>query len=429
MPDVGGVDTSMYGRLQTPNMLETIGNAARASQAITQSQDADLSLHLRKLGIAQNYLSSLLAMPNPSQDDVLKVGTKLTSMGVLTPEEFSQTMTTLPRDPQQLRGWLTQHLADTMTATEKLQSMADPQMINLGNRVQGVTVNRLAGTVTPMRGAASQMVPGLSPEAATSPDAITLPNGQVVQTTRAGRTQAVGGGPDTSGVSPGAPGAPKTSGGNVPGIPAPGPMWDTGKKLFDSDSALGPQKLQTLQPLVKAIPLIEKLGPTGTGPLSKEQTAIANTLTSLGLYNPSDSASAWDQANKYLAQYAKGSPAASRSDAALYTEEKANPNLNTGNAATLALAKQAVAWDRMVAALPLSFDSQAKAGKFDQYQTYKQKWTQSQDPRAYGLDLMPPDKRQKLLSDMKAKANTEEGKKFWNSLRNADGAGLLNAGE
>jgi hypothetical protein len=431
MPDVGGIDTSIYKNVQTPNMLESMGQMANTASAITGAQRQQVELAHQKIGMMSNAAKSILALPNPSQQDAVTAMQRLVSVGAITPQDFAKEAANIPQDPNGIKNWAAQHAMQLEQAGGALSARyGAPSVVNLGNRLQGVTINPVTNQINPMGGQAGQMVPGLSPEAATSPENVVAPNGQAYQTTRAQRTTMVGGGPDTTGMKPGALGAPSRSGNAPGGLPAPGPQFEAGKKAFDEDIAVSADKIRATQPLLQAIPLIEKLGSTGSGPTSQAFNDARSTLVTLGIIKPDDTKeAAYDKANKYLEQYSGRVPTAARSDASLYQAQTSNPNLKTSNAATLALAKQAVAYDRMDAARGIAFQDQANQGGFAGYQQHRAGWTQNQDARAYGLDLMDPGKRQKLLDDMKAKANTPEGKKFWNSLSVADKAGFLGGGQ
>ena len=217
----------------------------------------------------------------------------------------------------------------------------------------------------------------------------------------------------------------------APSGPAVGqsPMFEEGKKIYVADQQNASQKMMAAKPAIQAIPLINTPGFL-SGPLTDQFTKIVAGLKSTGLINIADDADPTairQEVSKKLAAYVSGSPVGQRSDAAQTLKEAASPNPNVQILpALLKLTKDAVALDRVEAAMPNSFKGQ----KFDDYIKHKGQFPQNIDEKAFTLDLEPEEKSAALVDKMakqtKSKNNRErmEAEKFFKSLAIADEQGF-----
>lgn len=275
---------------------------------------------------------------------------------------------------------------------------------------QGATPGRVIARPVGQRGLSSPTIAGPAYTSRTAGGATQGSNAD-------GVAVAANGQPTTA--NPNAPNVPQ---GSVPGIAGPSPMLAPGRDDYRADLNNSSAKMQGVQPLLSALPLIAQLGDTGSGPGTKGFQQAKSALVSAGII-PADATdvAVRDEATKYLNQYVTRSGIAQRSDMGTLVSQQASPNLETSNAATLALTRNAIAQDRMDAARPLAYGSDDLSG----YSKFKGGWTQSQDSKAYQLDIMPAADRAALVQQMQAKAKSSNpadraaGLRFFSSLKNA----------
>jgi hypothetical protein len=157
-------------------------------------------------------------------------------------------------------------------------------------------------------------------------------------------------------------------------------------------------------PLTQAIPALEKLGTKGTGP----GTDTINNIKSFVLSNvpgvkESDfngTVADYDKARKYLTDFVNQTGNSGTNDK-LAAAFAGNPSVGISNAAAVDVAKSALSLRRMQQAEDLAFE---KSGLPDRdRQKFSVQFNSSQDPRAYGIDMMGKEKLQKLLKGMTKK--------------------------
>ena len=151
-------------------------------------------------------------------------------------------------------------------------------------------------------------------------------------------------------------------------------------------------------PLATAIPLLEKLGPTGTGPATEKLNGLKSLAISLGVPGAgamTDSVKAYDEVKKYLTQSAlRGDTATNDKLAATFA---GNPSVGISNAAATDVAKTALALRRMQHA---GYLANALPGHEATYADRAAQWNSRQDPRAFGVDMMTPAARQAMVQGM-----------------------------
>lgn len=174
-------------------------------------------------------------------------------------------------------------------------------------------------------------------------------------------------------------------------------------------------------PLEQAIPALENLGKTGTGPGTEQFNQIKSFLQSSGagsiLGIDTTKIKNFDEAKKYLTDWvmATGSTGTNDKLAAAFSS---NANTGISNAAASDVAKSALALRRMKQAQTAEF---ANTGLPDSdYTKWASTWNIAQDPRAYGVDMMGPEQKQRLLANLNKKGNETDKARFLASLRIAD---------
>lgn len=203
----------------------------------------------------------------------------------------------------------------------------------------------------------------------------------------------------------------------------------SGKNLAsDLEAAKGYQR--TVFPLEQAIPALEKLGTTGTGP----GTSTINHLKSFVISNvpgaadalkgTKDDVAAFDKANKYLVDFVNQTGNSGTNDK-LAAAFSGNPSTKISNAAAVDVAKAALALQKMQRAQLSIFQKTGLPD--DQYSKFTSGNALKLDPRAFAIDFMKPSQVEKMMAGLKGDAEdikTEKGKFFY-SLREAHDAGLL----
>lgn len=248
--------------------------------------------------------------------------------------------------------------------------------------------------------------------------------------------------------APGTPGAPTSGGqpvklaqpgdGTAYGVPRGGPAAAapgaaeaqrevgaiSGKNLAaDLDASKNYQR--TVYPLEKAIPALEKLGTTGTGPGTSEINNVKSFLLSMGVPGVNvEKIKNYDEANKYLVDFVNQTGNSGTNDK-LAAAFSGNPSTKISNAAAQDVAKAALALQKMQRAQLSMFQKSGLPD--DQYSKFTSSNALKLDPRAFGIDYMKPEQVKKMLESMKGDKNdikSERGKFFY-SLREAHDAGLL----
>ncbi len=198
------------------------------------------------------------------------------------------------------------------------------------------------------------------------------------------------------------------------------PLFEEGKKALTEDQAMATQKLTAIKPALAALDLMKGLrsGP-GTETWNKAVAfAKANNIIPIGANDPT---AIYQEVNKYLNQYVQG--AGTRSDADLAQRELSNPNVTQQiNPALEKLTRSTIAQDRIQAARANAFEG---GNKLEEYGKHRSTFPSKMDPRAFIIDKMDEDEKQKLLSDMLKKKNSTEGKRFWQSLEAAKRSGVF----
>lgn len=183
---------------------------------------------------------------------------------------------------------------------------------------------------------------------------------------------------------------------------------------------------QQVFPLETAIPALERLGKTGTGPGTEEFNKFKSFLQSSGVGDTLginvDKIKDFDEAKKYLTDWVNQNGNAGTNDK-LAAAFAGSPSVGISNAASVDVAKSALSLRRMEHAKVLEFE---KTGLPEsKYANWVATTWQKQDPRAYGADMMGPDKMRQLLGSLKG----AERERFISSLRIAHDNELTRPGE
>lgn len=395
----------------TANSVVNFANAAQQNKLLgTQNQQAQQDLRLQQLGILRGALGAIAANPNASYDDFAGLG-PLVQQGLVSPDLYQTEMAKLPQGatPDVYRQIANKYNAQLATVGERY---AMQYGIPLGQANMPMETINEAGLRVPTTVGAYAMDIGLGPAVPTAENP--APNALLSSPAPLGTGNAL-----TGGAAQGAGGRQRVVG------PAPGAMeaaqaagTESGNELANARSREA-NFARDIVPLQKAIPALEALGTTGTGPGTEQINEIKSFLTSMGIPGIDvESIKNFDEARKYLTQYAQSVGDINTNDK-LAAAFAANPSVGISNAAAVDVAKTALAQRRFQNAQLRAFEQ--SGGSPDKYTQFATQFAAEQDPRAYGLDMMGPEARAKLIGGLKG----DEKAKFAQSLRMAIALGLV----
>ena len=430
-------DTSMYASsVPDSNPLAIITGLQQVQNARTANQIQQFDLANRQLGTLRNTLGSLAAKPDLSYDDIISHASNLVANGIVPQAMATREIMgaqTFANDPEKLRGFVTNHLVNVADAHDRLNQagFGPPQTDDIGDA-------KVTRSYNPQRHSFSGVgngvvATGMSPDAKAAPRTGVAADGSTYTaptSSTVGRTGIALPPAQASASSAGAPTSMAPAGVTVPGAvatsQAPGVKeaatatgQQSGEQLAaDRKSAADYQR--TIFPLTQAIPALERLGTTGTGPGTEQFNQIKSFLQSAGLPGLDTSKiKDFDEVKKYLTDFVNQNGNTGTNDK-LAAAFAGNPSVGISNAAAADVAKSALALQRMKQARTFEF---ANSGLPDaQYGQFAAKFATQQDPRAYGYDMMSAPAQQKMLSAM----TPAEKERFVASLRVAHRNSLLN---
>lgn len=171
-------------------------------------------------------------------------------------------------------------------------------------------------------------------------------------------------------------------------------------------------------PLQMAIPLVEKLGKTGSGPGQETIQHIKAFAQTMGLPVPNEkSITNYAEAKKYLSQNAAMAAPPGTNVPSVVAAFESNPNLQQPNQATAELAKTLYGLARMRRASYLAFEDAQKKENLpaNSYSKWVSKnWSNQYDVRGFMADLMTPEQRAELTKSVKP--GTELAKRIRSSV-------------
>jgi hypothetical protein len=450
MPN-GAVDTSIYPQANPINILQTYGqaqgiaNAQQQNQLLhTENQRAQVGLSQDKVNLAhQQYgilsgtLGTLAQDPRiatPAGFDLLHQTTdQLVKSGIITPDIAQAELANAPSDPSQLPQYLQTLNTRVLDAQGKFGEIyGQPGTISNGNRIIPVTTSPIAGVKRigadiPMETGPSErnaLVHTIGPQG----QDIVAPQGQVVQ--KAGNNALTGMpmGPVNQLGQMSAPAAPSSiqpQAGGGAAISPPAGQVDSmvhtavaSTDKYNADQQREANFQQDMLPLNKAFKGMQALGTTGTGPGTETLNDVKSFLVSQGVINQNDDVKNFDEVRKYTTQLARTN-GDTGSDSRLAASFAGNPSVNISNAAAQDVLKSAISLRKLQNAQVQAFSQSGLPAS--EYQKWAQSWNKSQDPVAYGFDLMEPAQRVKYIKSLSPEKKTA----FVQSLTSAVQLGLV----
>lgn len=405
VPETGAVDNKllMGGLKNNPLVAPAAAEAVQAGQQIESSKIAidkqQYDLLSGQMDFLRGTLGSLVADPNLTRQKVVAGVGKLVAQKIISPQMAAVELSNLPNDAEEMRGFLSNHLVNTMGAAEKLNAAYGAPNLVAGVGPNGEPVQNVA------------RVPGM-------PGNPTTINGQPIGV----QPSPFGGG------QPSQQGAATAGGGIVAGLPV-------GEAENMAASAKAYQDLR--QDVSQSAPRIFALNK------SLKNLAIADTGKKSDWYNDlksflitaagpeiaekigvnPDKVAAYDEAKKYLTSYAQQASSAfgSGTDSQLATALSANASTEISNLAAQDVVKANIAIERMKQAQVSLFDSLKQPS--NSFSGFATDWNQNVDPVAFAVDLMTPKARKAYFESL-----SEEGRaRFREAVKIGVQTGVIDA--
>lgn len=453
------VDTSTYAKANPINLLsiasegQGIANAQQQNQLLrTANQSAQVNLSKDKIDLAHQqfgqlsqFIGSLAQDPRVGTSEgpalVQQATQQAVKQGWITPDIATEELANMPKDPSQLPQYLQTLNTRVQDASGQFRQIyGEPATISNGNRIIPVRTGAIAGVHR--IGADIPMETG--PDSRTALDnttnasgqAVVVPHGTLVQ--KAGMNMLTGmpTAPTNQLMPPGtapqqaaAPSSiqPQQGGGAAISPPAGqvaalATQQQAGSETYARDQQREATYQNDILPLTKSITELGNLGTTGTGPGTDTINQWKSFAQSMGIgtiagIDP-DKITSYDEAKKYLTSYASSIGGSGTNDK-LAAAFAGNPSTTISNAAAVNVAKTALSMRRMQNAQVRAFSATGQSpGAYNQYAAT---FNASQDPVAYGFDMMAAPARQKYFQGLSAPEKT----KFLNSLKTATQLGVV----
>lgn len=438
-------DTSSYPKppalpAQQP-LLDQVGKYQQLQSNQIGIQKQQLDLMNQHFQLMNNDLSTLLDDPSTIKDDVAARMTARMKTFNSPPELINQMNDELQKAPD-AKTFLTNTMVRGMNTNERINKIyGQPGYIQNGQTVQPILTRTGQGPTAAGAPIQMQVPPStsvidpdsgapklLGPQAAqAAPGAVTappaaLPVGPINPAGIQGPSSNFGGNVTGATVSPNQTVQNRFPSSLPTGLP-PGVAEARTAAGGPSGTQLANDRLEASHfqrdvfPLSQAIPDLEKLGPKGTGPgtdtINHLKSFILSNVPGINKDDPAfASVPTYDKAKKYLTDFVNQTGNSGTNDK-LAAAFAGNPSVGISNAAAVDVAKSALALRRMKQAVVLNFEN--NDGKPEEYSSYVTKQMNQLDPRAFGVDMMNDNAKQKLLTQLNK--NPKEKANFENSLK------------
>lgn len=412
-------------------------NQVQIQQSLTETQKAQLDKAIAEATFVRSTIGSLAAKENPTNEDVTAGFVDLVDKKIISAQRAIAELQNVPvNDPVKLKEYLQQQNLAVLDAEARLKAVyPDAEQVESGGATNFVRFNRLTGKLE----LAGTLPKSMSPAEAAEPVEMFDPATNQMRTITKGqfaRMQGAGGGAPAA-VPPGGPGAaPAALPPAGPGLPAAPPL---GTEAAATEAATGAAKAMNdmyaevrgsaprIFQLRKALGALQQ---TGTGPGTETRNYLTSLFTSLPGVRESewkwiaelkDDAKFYDEANKYLQQYAQGQAASlgAGTDAKLASALSANASTKISNLAAQDVVKANIGLERYKQAQAQAFE--AANVQPENFNKWAANWNRKIDPRVFVFDLMTTEQQKALVKEMKA----EEKKTFVATHQWAKQNGLL----
>jgi hypothetical protein len=354
-------------------------------------------------------MGSLLTKADLSPSDIQGFVGTMVDAGAIPRQVADAELKSMPQDPAQIRPWLAQHFNAALSGEQQLANMK-PQFAQINTGPATVAVNQNPNAI----GANGQSMGvgsvgytvgnGLSPSDAAAQVPVINPDGTPGTRSKASVLQE-------QGYGDALPAGFKSNGrygASNGGVVATGPAAGTVEAVQKANAAGGDMLVADQQSNAQSGQRINMLQQAGDA-LSKAQTgtgadklnAVRGLIATLG--GPADKVASYDEANKYLTQYAQQKAASfgHGTDAQLSAAMSGNGNTKISNLAAQDVVKVNLALERMDQARMQAWQN---AGlQPSQYAQWKSQFGSTMDPRVFIADQMDPAKIQGMVKKMNPK--------------------------
>jgi hypothetical protein len=383
-PD-GTVDTGAAAKAiqADPNAAygaaDALAKAAGLQGQNLSNQQSDVAQSQARMNDFYTSLGPLLANGGtPTRSQIIGTATDLLNQGRLKAKDFMAINAEVPFDNKAVPNYAQNKFGSALSASQQ----ASP----------GPAVATTAGQFTPtagqfFRGATT----GGGGPVARAADGTPVPT-------------------DRQGNSVSSTGQKVPNAANQPAGLQTGPAMGTAENLkanidaYNTDQTTAAQKLANVRNLTTALPLMEQAGTGAAGPGSPIYNQVRSFLVTAGALDPNQTnVNLPQEINKYLYKYVSTNPVADRSNEAQNLAAASSPNLSISMPAAIHLAKSAIGFDRMDAAVTKAYDNahpnRGQAGP--DYLKFKNNFYSSQlDPNAFSYDQMEPDEQRKYVKSL-----------------------------
>lgn len=132
-----------------------------ADKDTAETDTKKFELAKKRLDASGATISSLLQMPQVDHNNVIEAVSGLVSRGLMDQDSGAKLVRSMPGDPAQLRGWLTQKGLEVMDASKRMEMLTpNYQQVDQGGATIQGTVDPLTGKFTPNTAIAKTNTPG-----------------------------------------------------------------------------------------------------------------------------------------------------------------------------------------------------------------------------------------------------------------------------
>lgn len=372
----------------------------------TANGQAQLSLTSDQQQHMAQQLGTLLAKPDLSFSDAVQTAASAGKLYGLPDAVIQRSIAAMPTEPGELKSYIQARVASLQAPGAQLGTMTpNPTQVDDGATKQYIDTNPISnpgivGTTVQNKlspGLATQRVPTVMPNGqpgtvsfgSTVPPNLLPPamqgGSQPAAPGRYPQPQAQQGGFMPSGLAPGVAEAATAAG------------QGAGQQLL-ADQAANASSGARINMLQNAGDALTK-AQTGTG--ADKLNAVRGLVATLG--GPADKVASYDEANKYLTQYAQQKAASfgNSTDAQLSAAMTGNGNTHISNLAAQDVVKVNLALERMDQARMQAWQNAGLQPA--QYATWKSQFGATMDPRVFVADQLDPAKVGAMVKKMNPK--------------------------
>lgn len=423
-PTTGQTDFGKLQALATQNgagafLPEFMGQIAKQRNEQQQFDVSKLDQALKQQSDVRNRVGALMASPSygkgDMRNDIINTLGAAVGAGTLPLDVAQRELQSVPSDPQEQAQWIKQKFMQSLDGEAKLKTMMpQTQVVSTGGQQQILNIDPMTGqpkiagtlqnTLTPAESAQRVSV-FKDGQTGTVPLSSTVtPTGQAPAPGRYPGAATT----DASGFLPSAPALGQAHAADV----ASGGAAE--QYVADNRSVNGSgARVYQLQTALTAL----QNAPTGKG------AEAFNTLKSyLQTANvpgvDADKIKNFDEANKYLTQYAlnQAGQLGQGTDSKLATTLSGNASTSISNLAAQDVVKANIGLERMKQAQVAAFNQSGLPP--EQYQKFSSQWNSKVDPRVFILDQLDPQAKAKLRDSMNPAQRQQFTVMYNTALRN-----------